>query len=358
MGLSMPNQTSEKALLEPMKAGFSTHPPLRVMIDLSGHGQYYRLELERLLEAMSATPSREALLEDRRESADCVLRIEGCPQLRGSVMDCYRRSSASNPREFVWDSGDLPTGGLAGFYVSLPSYMYDGRRHRAFCLPIRCNEAIRHFDTRDATHIFGFFGAISSGLRGRMVPILNSVAKPGEALIEVRDSIWHQMFDRSGLPAKLEYAENLRRCRFNLCPRGNVLAGTGSRLYETLQAGRVPVIISDWMTLPAGIDWQCCSVRVRESDIARIPEILDHHMDRWYQMAASARRIWEMHFSEPAMLGELGRQLRDLLKWEGEGQIGPKLSGTARISLGLVSWKSRQLYSAIQRWRRRRGRQA
>ncbi len=327
--------------------------PVRIHINLEGHGEWYRRELDILVAGIARGRTDEALLVDNVDRADCVLRIEGCPQLRDRIGNCLAWPERRTPREFIWETGDLPTGVLPGFYVSLPSYMFDSRRHRAFCLPIRCVESIRPYDLGDATYLYGFCGALSSGLRGRIFQALSAQNERAGGLIEVRDSIWGQMFDRTGLKAKADYAENLRRCRFNLCPRGNVLAGAGSRLYETMQAARVPVIVSDWITLPSDIDWSGCSVRVREKDIARIPEILHSYVDRWPEMAVNARRVWENHFAEEALLGELGRQLRSLLAWEGEGGFAGRVGGRARISLGLLSWKSRQIYTWVNRLRMR-----
>ncbi len=329
-------------------------PPLRIFIDLAGHGEWYRRELETLVEGIARGRTTDAVLVDGAQTADCVLRIEGCPQLRDPIPKCLEWREPKAPREFIWETGDLPTGVLPGFYVSLPAYMFDRRRHRAFCLPIRCVESVRAYDLGDATFLYGFCGALSSGLRGRIARALQAHPDQSSGLIEIRDSIWGQMFDRSGLKAKADYADNLRRCRFNLCPRGNVLAGAGSRLYETMQAARVPVIISDWMTLPADVDWQSCSVQVRERDIGRIPEILREHIDRWPQMAFNARRAWETHFCEEALLGELGRQMRGMLAWQGEGGFAARFSGRARISLGLMSWKLRQGYTLVNKLRMQR----
>lgn len=332
----------------------SAASPLRIFIDLSGHGEWYRRELDTMVEAIARGRTTDAVLVDRADAADCVLRIEGSPQLRDSIRKCLAWPERKSPREFIWESGDLPTGVLPGFYVSLPAYMFDSRRHRAFCLPIRCVESVQAYDLKEATYLYGFCGAISSGLRGRIARVLSPRNERADGLIEIRDSIWGQMFDRTGLKAKADYANNLRRCRFNLCPRGNVLAGAGSRLYETMQAARVPVIISDWMTLPADIDWSACSVQVRERDIAQIPEILRGYLDRWPQMAIAARRAWEDHFSDDALLGELGRQMRSLLAWQGEGRGTVRLSGRLRISLGLLSWKTRQLHTLANKLRVRR----
>ncbi|MCF3649274.1 exostosin domain-containing protein [Synoicihabitans lomoniglobus] len=327
--------------------------PVKIYIDLEGHGYYFRREMERLVEAISAAPSTDGVLVGSRDASDCVIRLTGCPSLRDKMSTCLKWPEQKSPREFVWDMGDLPTGGPPGFYVSLPSYMFERRRHRAFGLPIKCNEVIRPYDLRDATFLYGFLGAITSGVRGRMLPMLNALNESREGLLVVRDSIWHKMFDRSGLQGKQDYADTMRRCRFNLCPRGNVLAGTGSRLYETMQAARVPVIISDWMTLPEGVDWDSCSVRVKEREMSNIPQILRSYLDRWPEMALNARRAWEMHFSDAALVGELGRQLRSLLAWNGEQKLSTRLSGRGRIALGLLSWKGRQGYTSLNRLKQR-----
>jgi hypothetical protein len=186
-----------------------------------------------------------------------------------------------------------------------------------------------------------------------MATVLRAQNERQEGLIEIRESIWNQMYDRSGLKAKEDYANTMRKCRFNLCPRGNVLGGAGPRLYETMQAARVPVIISDSITLPEGVDWSSCAVRVRERDISQIPHILRGYSDRWLEMSANARRAWETHFSEEAMLGELGRQMRTLLDGGGDGRIMVRLSGSGHVALGLLSWKARRVYALLQRLRAR-----
>jgi hypothetical protein len=89
-----------------------------------------------------------------------------------------------------------------------------------------------------------------------------------------------------------------------LCPRG---IGTSTfRLFETMQSGRVPVILSDAWVPSAGIDWNAVSLRVPERDIARLPEICTAALPRWDGMAREARRAWEEWFS-PAGMGKLVR---------------------------------------------------
>jgi xylogalacturonan beta-1,3-xylosyltransferase len=64
------------------------------------------------------------------------------------------------------------------------------------------------------------------------------------------------------------------RSWFALCPRG--FGPASFRIYEALQLGCIPVIISDKYRYPYAdeVDWSEFSVHVREHDIKRIPKIL------------------------------------------------------------------------------------
>ena len=177
------------------------------------------------------------------------------------IVDGLQASSS----DFVWDASDFPTGISRGLHCSLKRALYDPSRHRSFVYPIVYNEVVDYFDKDDARYDWGFFGGITSPLRRRIVDVLAPLAVKTNGLIEVRSGPWNRMFDRSGISEKVEYAEALRLSRFFVCPRGN---GVGSiRLFETMKAGRVPIIISNSYVLPAGVDWSSCSVQVAEKDI-------------------------------------------------------------------------------------------
>jgi Exostosin family len=66
-----------------------------------------------------------------------------------------------------------------------------------------------------------------------------------------------------------------QRSKFVLCPRG--VGVSSMRLFESMAMARSPVILSDeWVPLPT-IPWEQFSIRVAESDWAKIPEILKNH---------------------------------------------------------------------------------
>jgi len=91
------------------------------------------------------------------------------------------------------------------------------------------------------------------------------------------------------------YAETVAKSRFVLCPRG---AGSGSiRLFEVMQAGVAPVLISDDYLLPAHVPWDTFLIRVAERDITRLPTLLEPWVDRAAERGLLARQAWLDYFS-------------------------------------------------------------
>lgn len=112
---------------------------------------------------------------------------------------------------------------------------------------------------------------------------------------------------------KRDFVGQTLRARFSLCPAG---AGASSyRIFESMQCARAPVIISDRWSPPPGPDWDSFAIRIPESAITRLPEILVEHRHRWLTMGRLARHAWEHHYC-PTVLGNeivrLGLLARDL----------------------------------------------
>ena len=83
------------------------------------------------------------------------------------------------------------------------------------------------------------------------------------------------------------YLDNMLRSKFCLCPRGDT-AGS-KRLYESIVAGCIPVIVSDGLELPfkRHIDWPSMSVRISETEALRNPVGI---VDKLKNMPTSAVR--------------------------------------------------------------------
>jgi hypothetical protein len=253
-------------------------------------------------------------LASSMEAADAILvTLADC---RDPYPDTIARVGAAGAyaqyphKTFVYDTQDTPLGLYPGLYCSLRRLLHSSARHRTCCYMQSFNEFVGP-DAPGAApelrYLFTFQGNLTSKTRARL---FEAKFARDDVLIERTQPFWtdtggHREF-------KQQYAAKLRASRYVLCPRG---IGTSTfRLFETLQSGRVPVILSDsWVPTP-WIDWDRIALRVPEADVARLPEICLAHEARWPDMAREARRVWETWFS-PEGMGHLVRtSLEDIAR--------------------------------------------
>ena len=71
------------------------------------------------------------------------------------------------------------------------------------------------------------------------------------------------------------FADMINQSYFSICPRG--FGPTSFRLYESIQAGTIPIYITDKFFLPFKefLDWQEFSVLLKPRKISSIPKIVD-----------------------------------------------------------------------------------
>jgi len=92
--------------------------------------------------------------------------------------------------------------------------------------------------------------------------------------VMVQRNTFHYFHQDKSLVEKYEteYRDVLSRSRFSLCPSGG--AAGSYRFWESLQAGAIPVLISDNYLYPIGFDWTKCVIQVKEKDIKTVPVLL------------------------------------------------------------------------------------
>jgi hypothetical protein len=142
-------------------------------------------------------------------------------------------------------------------------------------------------------YLFSFQGGSTSLLRKRM---FNLRFNRPDCLIENTSAYYHWDLAQPGREERQRrYAETVTASHFVLCPRG---AGTGSiRLFEVMQAGIAPVLISDDYLLPPNVPWDKFLLRIPEKDIARLPELLEPQVATAAERGRIAREAWLEHFS-------------------------------------------------------------
>ncbi len=92
------------------------------------------------------------------------------------------------------------------------------------------------------------------------------------------------------------YRDVMANSKFILCPRG--IGVSSWRLFESMRAGRVPVIISDDWLAPAGPRWSEFAIFIKESEVHSIPAVLENHEANAAALGAFARREWEKWYSK------------------------------------------------------------
>jgi len=287
----------------------------RLYFELEHYDRYHRADWEDRLAAWLAGAAPAVERCTRADDAEFI--IEPSSQLQtflpgGRVFTVAPQSHYHTRPEatFAWDQGDLPTGRLPGLFCSLSQRLADPTRHRGFCYPLRMNRLVRECPQSDVRYLFGFSGNITSPLRARLFRELRGAADAGEGLLRRTESLFMRIYDPATDFERARYIDDLRQCRFILCPRGNGLSSI--RLFETLEAGRVPVILSDALLLPQCIDWSACAIIAPERDLAGVPALLASREGDWPQLARNARREWERCFGHVTLLPTLIAQIRSI----------------------------------------------
>jgi hypothetical protein len=146
-------------------------------------------------------------------------------------------------------------------------------------------------------YLFSFAGGSTSVLRKKLYKI--DYRRP-DVLIKNTSDYYHWDPSQEGREERQkQYAETIAASHFGLCPRG--ASAGGLRLFEVMQMGVAPVLVSNTFQLPDGPDWDSFLIRVPEGKIKQLPEILDRHVAESAERGRLARLAWEQYFSPPVM---------------------------------------------------------
>jgi hypothetical protein len=312
----------------------------------SAEGSGYNKEWDLFISNLPQTTSSYSIT-DNPNKADVIISPSALQLDNANLRAILKPLFRDEVSHFVWDWGDKPVGRLSGFYCSLQNSLFDKSRHRSMCYPLTFNELVEEFPQDDVTFNFGLVGGVTAGVRERLFHIFKPTELENNSLFQIQPGDWSKVFDRTGSQSKRAYANFLRKTRFILCPRGY---GVGSvRLFETLKAGRVPVIISDGYVLPSGIDWNNCSIRIKEREIRSIPEVIYSKLDDWSRMAFNARDVFLSNFSEQTVMSYMVKNISQIqtellkYKWWSSSLY------SAKVAAAFISHYSRPALGAAKR---------
>jgi hypothetical protein len=233
---------------------------------------------------------------------------------------------------FLYNEADTPWCVMPGLYCSMPKRAFQPKRQRAFSYLYTMNEQIQPASTK-RRWLYSFMGAANSDARRRLLKIDDTRAVVEDTSVF---NVWHAGANET--QARQErYARVLEESLFVLCPRG---AGTSSyRLYETMRAGVAPVLISDEWVAPEGPDWDAFMLRVPESDIDALPDILRAREEDAIERGIRARVAWERYFSREVQF----HRAVEACRWLLDQRVVPE--AVARFVPSLEHQRSR-----VHRW--------
>jgi exostosin family protein len=270
-------------------------------------------------------------------SADVIL-FPQCHMLpRDWRLDTIRQHPLTvrhREKVMVFDERDRPWCGFPGIYVSMPRGHFDRRYQRPW----------GYFPTaplpdsrQEPDLLYSFVGSPSHRCRKRLLELRH----PDAVVEQVRGFTFYDPTSVDFERRRAHFRSIVMRSRFVLCPRGK---GTSSiRLYETLAAGRVPVIISDDWVAPDGPGWERFSLIWPEAKLAGLVELLEETDDHWAEMSARARAAYQEFFAPDAWFGRVMDLCRDLQRsgcLEEFPKAGKRDAAFFAAGAGVARWRA------------------
>lgn len=261
----------------------------------------------RLEESARLAAARSITLSDHPDEAQVILFVGSC---WADNWDVRRHPLVRRfpERCFLYYSEDHIFPFLPGVYPSLTPGIDPLRRARSGAYSSVLHIAIPHlpFDEQ-APWLFSFRGSFSTHRSRRRLQAL--VGSPRSCIedISAPDGAAIQGSPHAPGAHRQAFINLLQASKFCLCPRGR--SPSSWRLFETLRAGRVPVIISDaWLPPPIDTPWEAFSIRVPERQVRAIPEILRNREADAPAMAQRAREVYEQWFSMETLFAAIIEQ--------------------------------------------------
>ncbi len=211
---------------------------------------------------------------------------------------------------YVVDERDLPWCGLPGLYTSMPRASFRTEVQEPWCYhAVQPPQGRLNGDAptmADADLLFSFMGSPSHACRRPL-----QVLKHPRSIVENVDGfVFFQPGSVDFAARRQRFAETLLRSKFVLCPRGQ--GASSIRFYETLAAGRVPVVIADQWVRPFSLPYEDFCVFWPEGSTEGLIEELERRESEAAAMGALASKIYHEHFAEDVMFHSFGEALSRL----------------------------------------------
>lgn len=260
--------------------------------------RYSRRDYERLLYFSTLDQVGRHFLTDSPDNADVVLFVGSSEPSFRDVMTSTIYKSHSN-KSVLFESGDRCIPLLPGVYAGLQknwSRFSCGAAVSGFYIRVTENDSLDISEPiEDSRYLYSFIG------NRRNHPIRKEILRLVDLRAFLRDSSRDPVQQADGACGSNQVRGRLFRdvmanSKFVLCPRG--IGISSWRLFETMRAGRVPVIISDQWVPPVGPDWTTFCIFVKEREITSIPQLLTKREGEAPLLGQKAREEWLRFYDE------------------------------------------------------------
>lgn len=227
------------------------------------------------------------------------------------------------PRDFtklyVYSQADEPLSWAPGMYASLAARRARRGQTGGFYVPHHHREPGGICELLEAARanepdlLWSFVGTASNHPVRRVLlelPTERALLRDTQRFSDDVRWQWQSSLRAEGRAAFGDFATSIGRSLFVACPRGR--GPSSIRIFEALQVGRCPVIISDDWLPPPFPDWEACSIRVRESEAGKLPALLRARESEAPELGRNARVVWERFFSPERQLATLVRACLEL----------------------------------------------
>ncbi len=245
------------------------------------------------------------------EKADAIIFVEDVhfDDYLFSKLRSHPYVSQYKDKVFMYNEADKPWAALPGLYCSMPTRFFQPGKQIPFPYLDLPNDFIKdvYASPVEKRWLFSFVGSASHRCRKEVIKL----SENSDGVLDTSDfNVWDCTVSEKASQGNL-FAKTMAESHFMLCPRG---IGTSSfRLFESMEAGVAPVIISNQWVPPPHVDWSF-AVRVNERKIGTIPEVLRAIKDEAADRGQAARAAWESAYAPDVMFDTLGDSIMWLLE--------------------------------------------
>jgi hypothetical protein len=236
--------------------------------------------------------------------ADLILLTDGRFDNKANEIRCNELLKQYTSKCFVLSNEDCPLPLFRGVYASAEKSIYNFNRIRSTSytdgFDPHKNEfivnSIRNIDSRDdggKKYLFSFIGRNSHLIREKIFSM--NFSRQDVYIKDSSESF--DLYDKNlkDKAEQLRYSEIMKLSKFALCPRG---CGANSiRLFEAMQLGVAPVIISDEWILPYGPDWKECSIVISSKNLNSLEKILIEKESSYNIIGKNAQAVYKKYFA-------------------------------------------------------------